>query len=67
MTRILLSANGFPPAQNTGVETYTYNLAMNLAGRGHDVRVFCRHSAHTLPDFEVLSDLVDNIPVTRLV
>lgn len=65
--RILLISNGYPPAQNTGVETYTYNLAMNLAGRGHAVHVFCRHSAHNLPDFELQSDIVDGIPVTRLV
>ena len=65
--RILQVANGYPPAQNTGVETYTYNLAMSLAGRGYAVHVLCRHSAHQMPDFEIHSEVVDGVPVTRLV
>ncbi len=65
--RILYIANGYPPAENGGVETYTYQLVKNLFARGHEIQVFCRHVSPERPDFEILHEIVEDIPVIRLV
>jgi glycosyltransferase involved in cell wall biosynthesis len=64
---ILLVANGYPPASNSGVETYTFQLANGLRHRGHDVKVFCRLTDFNRPDFELTDEHVHGVPVTRIV
>ncbi len=39
--KILLVSNGFPPSGQWGTEFYTYQLAIGLKARGHEVSVFC--------------------------
>jgi glycosyltransferase involved in cell wall biosynthesis len=65
--RILLVANGYPPAANGGVETYTYHLANSLSSRCHPVSVLCRASAFEQPDFSIRREEVLGIPVIRVV
>ncbi|MFQ5480765.1 MAG: hypothetical protein ACE5DW_05770, partial [Thermodesulfobacteriota bacterium] len=49
--RVALVIHGFPPANMTGSEVYTYNLAVELATR-HEVFVFHRVAA---PESEELA------------
>lgn len=65
--KILLVANGFLPTAFGGVEIYVHNLAKALQARGHEVAVFCRESDHSSPDYQILEDEVDGIPVSRVV
>jgi glycosyltransferase involved in cell wall biosynthesis len=65
--RILQVANGFPPQDKGGVETYTRALSQALVARGHQVLVFCREGDLTRPDFSWRDDLVDGLPVRRVV
>ena len=65
--RILLVANGYPPAARGGVETYTQAIARALQARGHEVEVFCRVSAPRQPEYALLREQVEGIPVRRVV
>jgi glycosyltransferase involved in cell wall biosynthesis len=65
--RILQVANGFPPQDKGGVETYTRALSQALVARGHQVHIFCREEDHTRVDFSWHDDLVDGLPVRRVV
>lgn len=64
---ILLVANGFPPTAYGGVENYTSDLARSLHKAGHTVIVLCAERRDDLPDRHVLMDIVDGIPVYRVV
>ncbi len=65
--RLLYVANGFPPTALGGVEVYTWEIARAMARRGHQVWVFCRESDFQRPDYEIIHDEVDGVPVFRLV
>lgn len=65
--RILQVANGFPPVDRGGVETYTMNLSCALAARGHDVRVFCRRGDDSKREFSWRDDQVYGLQVRRVV
>jgi len=43
--RIALVVHKFPPSSMGGTEVYTWNIARELAHRGHDVFVFYRHES----------------------
>lgn len=64
--KILLVANGYPPTAVGGVETYTAALSRSLAEQGHSVRVFCRESDFSRPDYEILLEHQDEIAITRV-
>ena len=65
--KVLYVVHQFFPRHVTGTETYTYELARAVAGRGHDVSVLCyEHS--TFPDVPakgILRERYGGIPVTR--
>jgi len=65
--RLLYVANGFPPTALGGVEVYTYEVALAMQRRGHDVWVFCRESDFSRPDYTLFRDEVHGIPVLRAV
>lgn len=65
--RLLYVANGFPPTALGGVEVYTYEVALAMRQRGHEVWVFCRESDFGRPDYTLLRDEVRGIPVLRVV
>lgn len=65
--RILFVSNGFPPTALGGVEVYTLEIASALRHRGHEVWVFCRESNFNYPDYLLLHDEVESIPVVRVV
>jgi glycosyltransferase involved in cell wall biosynthesis len=65
--RILQVANGFPPVDRGGVETYTMNLSRALAARGHDVRIFCRYADVNRLEFSLRDDETCGLPVRRVV
>ncbi len=65
--RILLVTNGYPPTAFGGVEVYTRDVATALAAQGHQVAVFCRDSDPDAADYTISEDVVDGVPVTRVV
>jgi glycosyltransferase involved in cell wall biosynthesis len=65
--RLLYVANGFPPTALGGVEVYTYEVALAMRQRGHEVWVFCRESNFSRPDYFLLRDEIEGIPVFRVV
>jgi len=65
--KILIVSNGFPPASFGGVEVYSYDLARELRRRGHAVQVFCRDSDATVPDYTVRNEIVERLPVKRVI
>lgn len=64
--RILQVANGFPPTAIAGAESHTFALAKQLTNT-HTVLVFCREADLTRPDYEVIQDSFQGVPVTRVV
>jgi glycosyltransferase involved in cell wall biosynthesis len=64
--RILQVANGFPPTALAGAESHTFALAKQLAD-SHTVRVFCREADLTRPEYTLIQDTVEGVPVTRVV
>lgn len=63
--KILQVVHGFPPYDSAGTEVYTYNISKRLA-RDHDVFVFSRRSDHEQPDYELIEEDRDGLPVTFL-
>jgi glycosyltransferase involved in cell wall biosynthesis len=61
--KILQIANGFPPGDRGGVETYTLGLSRALRSMGHDVTVFCREPGDARPIYSVRDETVEGIPV----
>jgi len=61
--RILQVANGFPPVDRGGVESYTLALSKALRALGHDVAVFCREPGGRRPIYSVRDAQTDGIPV----
>ena len=51
--KILLVTHGFPPHQTAGTETYTADLGVALAKRGHDVHVFTAHKDISRPNYSL--------------
>lgn len=64
---ILIVANGFPPRDLGGVESYSQSLARGLQQRGLQVSVFCRASDLGLPDGQALDGWEDGLRVLRVV
>lgn len=65
--RLLYVVNGFPPTALGGVEIYTWEIARAMTRRGHTVWVFCRESDFQRPDYELIRDEVDGLPILRVV
>lgn len=65
--RILIVSNGYPPTAFGGVEVNTLELAREFKRRGHTVAVICRESDKQRPDYEVIRDVHEEIPVMRVV
>ncbi len=65
--RILQVSNGYPPRAFGGVETHTQRLARCLHKRGHEVRIFTRHSDPEGSDGDVVKEVVDQLEVTSVV
>jgi glycosyltransferase involved in cell wall biosynthesis len=63
---ILQVANGFPPTALAGAESHTFALVKQLA-RSHAVQVLCRESDPTQPDYTIIQDAVEGVPVARVV
>lgn len=66
--RVLFLANFYPPTHTAGTETYTHNIACELARRGHDVQVVCvgEWQQGKAYDNGVQDSLVDGVPVRRI-
>lgn len=65
--RVLLISNGYPPRELAGIELYTARIARGLAARGHEVRVLCRTRGLDQREYTVLDEVVDGVPVRRIV
>ena len=64
--KILQIANGFPPVDRGGVETYTLALSRALRALGHNIAVFCREEGAGRPRYSVRDEVVEGIPVRRV-
>jgi glycosyltransferase involved in cell wall biosynthesis len=64
---ILLVANGYPPTAFGGVELYVAGLAQAMRAHGDTVAVICAERHPDLPDGQILEDVVENVPVFRVV
>jgi glycosyltransferase involved in cell wall biosynthesis len=64
---ILQVANGFPPVDRGGVESYTLALSKALRSLGHWVTVFCREPGEGDPLYRVRNDVIERIPVRVIV
>lgn len=65
--RIAVVVHGYPPVESAGVELVAKEQAEALAKRGHAVAVFARALDLARDDGSVSDDLVDGIPVRRVV
>jgi len=65
--KILQVANGFPPVDRGGVETYTLALSKALRSAGQEVAVFCREPGDGRPIYSVRDDVTEGIPVRFVV
>ncbi|MFP6664024.1 MAG: glycosyltransferase [Deltaproteobacteria bacterium] len=65
--RILQVTNGYPPRAFGGVETHTQRLVTALRTRGHDLRIFTRHSEGEGQDGTLVHEEVDGVGVTSIV
>ncbi len=65
--KILLVTHGFPPHQTAGTETYTADLGLALARRGHDVRVFTAHKDISRPNYSVTERKWNGLVVHEIV
>ncbi len=65
--KILYVTHQFFPRHVTGTETYTYELAREMRGRGHDVEILCyEHSTFDgVPKRGILTDEYKGFKVTR--
>jgi glycosyltransferase involved in cell wall biosynthesis len=65
---VLYVVHGFPPDTWAGTEIYTYNLAKEMARRGHRVTVLARVPAddRDLPDFHVEDSEFQGLRVLRM-
>lgn len=61
--KIAQIANGFPPVDRGGVETYTFALSKALQTLGCEVTIFCREAGEGWPIYTVRDAVVDNLPV----
>jgi glycosyltransferase involved in cell wall biosynthesis len=64
--RILLAAQSFPPYSYAGTELYTYNLARELQGRGHDVQALYPSSNPQRLNAELVYDRYDGLEIARI-
>lgn len=51
---VLLLTHGFPPHQTAGTESYAADLGVELARRGHVVRVFSAHKDISRPNYKLV-------------
>ena len=65
--RILQVSNGYPPRAFGGVETHTQRLSRVLRERGHEVRIFTRHSDPAGKDGDIVEEVVDQLAVLSVV
>lgn len=65
--KILLVTHGFPPHQTAGTETYTADLGLALARRGHDVRIFTAHKDISRPNHAVTDRKWNGLTVHEIV
>jgi glycosyltransferase involved in cell wall biosynthesis len=65
--RVLQVANGFPPVDRGGVESYTLALSKALRALGHEVMVFCRESGDGRPVYSVRDEEVEGLTVRYVV
>jgi glycosyltransferase involved in cell wall biosynthesis len=65
--RVLLVSHNFVPAHAAGTEIYTSELALELARRGHAVRVFAAEKDVALTNFALREREWRGIPVTEVI
>ena len=65
--RIAAVVHGYPPIETAGVELVAKEQADALAARGHAVAVFARTYDPARPDGALRDEVVDGIPVRRVV
>ncbi|MBI1849208.1 MAG: glycosyltransferase [Planctomycetes bacterium] len=65
--RILYVVHGFVPEAAGGVEIHSWQLAREMAKRGHDVTVFTRTGDASREEYSVRAETMDGFRVVRVV
>lgn len=65
--KLLQIIHDFLPYHVAGAEVYTYSLAKELQGRGHDVHLLFTEIRHDRPQYEVTTGDYDGIPYHEVV
>lgn len=65
--KILFLVHGYPPTAVAGTELCAQRLCVALRDAGHDVRVVTREERPGSPEYKIIRDSRDGIPVTRIV
>lgn len=65
--KILVVVHGYPPAAVAGTEICAQRLCVALKGMGHDVSVIAREEQFGYPEYKIMRDKRDGIPVMRIV
>jgi len=65
--KILVVVHGYPPTAVAGTEVCAQRLCVALKGMGHDVSVIAREERFGYPEYKIIKDERDGIPVTRVV
>lgn len=65
--KILVVVHGYPPTAVAGTELCAQRLCAALKGMGHDVSVFAREERFGCPEYKIMRDERDGVPVMRVV
>lgn len=65
--KILVVVHGYPPTAVAGTEICAERLCAALKGMGHDVSVIAREERFGCPEYKIMQDERDGIPVMRIV
>ena len=65
--KILVVVHGYPPTAVAGTEICAQRLCVALKGMGHDVSVIAREERFGYPEYKIMRDERDGIPVMRVV
>ncbi len=65
--KIVMVNIGFLPHSVGGTEVYTYNLAKELIGLGHNVTVFTARNDLSFSQYEIIEETYEGIPVFSVV
>jgi glycosyltransferase involved in cell wall biosynthesis len=65
--KVLVVIHGYPPTAVAGTELCAQRLCVALRERGHEIFVFTREERLGYPEYKIMNDERDGIPIVRIV